>query len=68
MSDKLQSPCPAHLRNERSLFLATAAWAVTAASLVYVFANLGEIKTIISREYITHLSLSITEHKQGDRK
>lgn len=68
MSDKLQLPCQDHLHNDSSLFLAIGAWAVIAGclgSVVYILVSLGDLKTIIVREHIVHLPLSITDHEQG---
>src|SRR3990167_9426773 len=46
------------LRDDTPLFLVIAPWLVTAGSLVYVFANLGELKAIIFMEYINHYPVS----------
>ena len=46
------------LRDDTPLFLDIGAWVVTAGSLGYVFANLGELKAIIFMEYINHSLVS----------
>lgn len=42
------------LHNDTPLFLAIGAWIVTASSLAFISANLGELKAIIFIEYMDH--------------
>lgn len=46
--------------NDASLFLAIAAWMITAGSLGYVFANLGSLWTIIFKQHFNHSLVSAT--------
>lgn len=48
------------LRNDAPLFLAIGAWIVTASSLAYVFANLGELEAILFKEHMDHSLISTT--------
>ena len=53
------------LRDDIPLFLAIAAWVVNAGSLVYVFANLGELKAIVFMEYTNHYPVSLASAVAG---
>ena len=53
------------LHKDMPLVLVIAAWVVTAGSLVYVFASLGELKAIIFMEYINHSLVSPTSAVVG---
>lgn len=58
MSNNIQPASRTYWENDASLFLALAAWMVTAGSLGYVFANLGSLWTIIFKEHFNHFLVS----------
>jgi hypothetical protein len=60
MRNRIQTDFINSFGDDVSLFLVIAAWVVAAGSLVYVFANLGELKAIIFMEYINHSLVSAT--------
>jgi len=60
MSNKIHQAFPNYLCNDIPLFLAMAAWVITAGLLVYVFANLGTLRAIIFTQYLNHSLVSAT--------
>jgi len=48
------------LRHDTPLFMAIAALAVTAGSLSYISANLGDFQTILFKEHMDHSLISAT--------
>lgn len=60
MNNKMQRDPQIYLRNDVPLFMAMAAWAVSASSLAYISANFGKLKAITFMEYINHSLVSVT--------
>jgi hypothetical protein len=65
MSNKVRPIFANFLRDDALLLLAIAAWAVTASSLVYISANLGELKAIIFTKHMDHSPVSATSVVTG---
>ena len=60
MIHKLEPGSQKELGHDITLFLSLAALVVTVCSLVFIFANLGDLRTIIFMKYMDHSLVSAT--------